>query len=109
MTTSSIPTKLTQLTLAALALALAPARTAAADDATATTDAALTSRYPRAVIARPLTLPGSVAVLGADVGANHDFTTMGGTPIAGYGFTDDLEVQIPYAFTARELEPRGSV
>ena len=108
MTTTDVPTKLIRLALAVLPLALASP--AVADDAAAAADEpAVTSRYPRAVIARPLTLPRSVAVLGADVGANHDFTTMGGTPIAGYGFTDAFEVQIPYAFTARELEPRGSV
>jgi hypothetical protein len=66
-------------------------------------------RYPRAVIARPLTLPQAVVVVGGDVGANNNLSAIGGTPIAGVGITDDLEVQIPYAFAARELEPRGSL
>lgn len=66
-------------------------------------------RYPRAVIARPLTLPSGVAMLGADATANHDFSAMGGAPIVGYGFTDDFEVQIPYAFATRDFEARGSV
>src|SRR5690349_11208296 len=35
-------------------------------------------RYPRAVIARPLTLPQGLAMLGADATANHDFSAMGG-------------------------------
>lgn len=67
------------------------------------------SRYPRAVIARPLTLPEHLAVLGADASANHDFGAMGGAPIVGYGITDDLEVQVPYAFATRELELKGSL
>jgi hypothetical protein len=66
-------------------------------------------RYPRAVIARPLTLPSGVAMLGADATANRDFSAMGGAPIVGYGFTDDFEVQIPYAFATRDFEARGSV
>ncbi len=67
------------------------------------------SRYPRAVIARPLTLPKGLAMLGADASANHDFSLMGGAPIVGYGFTDDLEVQVPYAFATKEFEIKGSL
>jgi hypothetical protein len=66
-------------------------------------------RYPRAVIARPLTLPQAIVVVGGDLGANNDLSTVGGTPIVGVGITDNLEVQVPYAFAARELEPRGSL
>jgi hypothetical protein len=66
-------------------------------------------RYPRAVIARPLTLPQGLAMLGADATANHDFSAMGGAPILGYGFTDDFEVQIPYAFATKEFELKGSL
>ena len=66
-------------------------------------------RYPRSVIARPLTLPSKLAMLGADATANHDFTAMGGAPIVGYGITDKLEVQVPYAFSTRELEARGTL
>jgi hypothetical protein len=66
-------------------------------------------RYPRAVIARPLTLPQAIVVVGGDLGANNDLSAVGGTPIIGVGITDNLEVQVPYAFAARELEPRGSL
>ncbi|HEU4614370.1 MAG TPA: hypothetical protein VFS15_19880, partial [Kofleriaceae bacterium] len=67
------------------------------------------ARFPRSVIARPLTLPSGLAMLGADAVANHDFSAMGGAPIVGYGFTDDFEVQVPYSFAARDFEARGSV
>ena len=64
--------------------------------ATATAEPAVaTERYPRAVIARPLTLPQGVAMLGADLTSNNDLGTMGGAPIIGYGITDDFEIQIP--------------
>lgn len=66
-------------------------------------------RFPRSVIARPLTLPSGLAMLGADATANHDFSAMGAAPILGYGITDKLEVQVPYSFATRELEARGSV
>jgi len=75
----------------------------------ATPDAPAAPRYPRSVIARPLTLPKNLGVAGGDVIANHDFSTLVGAPIAGYGITDDVEVQLVYGFTARELEMRGSV
>jgi hypothetical protein len=102
-------------------VAAAPSDPAAAGDptepdagtATSATAAAApaepSSRYPRAVIARPLTLPAGVAMLGADVTGNNDLSAMGGAPIAGYGITDDLEIQVPYAFAAREFEARGSL
>src|SRR5438045_2012754 len=63
----------------------------ASTTATAASEQAEASRYPRAVIARPLTLPKGLAMLGADATANHDFSAMGGAPILGYGFTDDFE------------------
>ena len=82
-----------------------------ATTATATTGdaAAPASRYPRSVIARPLTLPGGLAMLGADASANHDFSAMGGAPIVGYGFTDDIEIQIPYAFATKDFELKGTL
>ena len=48
-------------------------------------------------------------MLGADATANHDFSAMGGTPIVGYGFTDDFEVQVPYSFSTKDFEAKGSV
>jgi len=84
--------------------------TAAPTAATATGEpAAPGSRYPRAVIARPLTLPEGVAMVGADLTSNHDFTAMGGAPVIGYGITDDLEIQIPYAFATKDFEAKGSL
>ena len=83
---------------------------ASATTATATSEpAAPAARYPRAVIERPLTLPGGVAMLGSDFTANHDLSAMGGAPIIGYGITDDLEIQVPYAFATREFEAKGSL
>jgi hypothetical protein len=48
-------------------------------------------------------------MLGADLTSNNDLSTMGGAPIIGYGITDDLEVQVPYAFATREFEAKGSL
>jgi hypothetical protein len=78
--------------------------------ATATSEpAAPAARYPRAVIERPLTLPGGVAMLGADLTSNNDGSAMGGAPIIGYGITDDLEIQVPYVFATRDFEAKGSL
>lgn len=97
-----------------LLAAIAWAGPARADDPTTVTappapDAEPSARYPRAVIARPLTLPEGLAVIGADATANHDFSAMAGAPIVGFGITDDLEVQVPYAFATHDFEPRGSL
>ena len=86
---------------------MAPAITT--DTGATTVAEAPAPRYPRSVIARPLTLPSGIAMLGADATANHDFSAMGGTPIVGYGFTDDFEVQVPYSFSAKDFEAKGSV
>jgi hypothetical protein len=86
------------------------AHAGASTAATATAEpAAPAARYPRAVIERPLTLPSGVAMLGADFTSNNDLSTMGGAPIIGYGITDDLEIQVPYAFSTREFEAKGSL
>jgi hypothetical protein len=86
-----------------------PAAAPATTTTTTAEPAAPTERYPRAVIARPLTLPQGVAMLGADLTSNNDLSAMGGAPIIGYGITDDLEVQIPYAFATKEFEAKGSL
>lgn len=95
------------------AISIAGASRAAADpEPAATTTADSTEpapRYPRAVIARPLTLPAGVAMIGADVSSNNDLSIMAGAPIIGYGITDDLEVQVPYVFATREFEAKGSL
>jgi hypothetical protein len=67
------------------------------------------SRFPRSVIARPLTLPKGLAMIGADATANNDFSAMYGAPIFGYGITDDFEVQVPYTFATREFEAKGTI
>jgi hypothetical protein len=82
---------------------------AATTSAAAAEPAAPAERFPRAVIARPLTLPEGLAMLGADLTANNDLGAMGGAPIVGYGITDDLEVQVPYSFATREFEAKGSL
>jgi hypothetical protein len=79
------------------------------DTGATTVEEAPAARYPRSVIARPLTLPSGVAMLGADATANYDFSAMGGSPIVGYGFTDELDVLVPYSFAARDFEAKGSV
>jgi hypothetical protein len=90
--------------------AAAPDPAAGAATAASTGDAAAPApRYPRAVIARPLTLPAGLAMVGADATANHDFSAMGGAPIFGYGFTDEIEIQIPYAFATKDFEPKGTI
>ena len=61
------------------------------------------------MIERPLTLPAGVAMLGSDFTSNKDLSAMGGAPIIGYGITDDLEIQVPYAFSTREFEAKGSL
>jgi hypothetical protein len=73
------------------------------------TPAAADPEYPREMIARPLTFPQGLLSVGADAGGNHDLSAMTGAPIAGYGITDKLEVQIPYAFATHDFEARGTV
>ncbi len=91
-----------------IATTIEPRAADAEVSATASSDAP-SARYPRAVIARPLTLPKGLLAVGADAGANHDFSAMTGAPIAGYGITDKLEVLVPYAFATHDFEARGSV
>ncbi len=92
--------------------ASAPATSEAAPPAVVDTAASAevpASRFPRSVIARPLTLPKGLAMLGADAIANKDFSTMAGAPIVGYGITDDFEVQVPYTFATKDFEAKGSL
>lgn len=97
-------------TVAAAATPPDPGDPAAGTATTATSEpAAPAARYPRAVIERPLTLPGGVAMLGSDFTSNKDLSAMGGAPIIGYGITDDLEVQVPYAFATHDFEAKGSL
>ena len=67
------------------------------------------SRYPRSSIARLLTLPSGVAVIGIDETANRDFSSIGSSAIFAYGFTDRFDMQIPYSFSTTDFNARGSV
>ncbi|HSK04159.1 MAG TPA: hypothetical protein VK932_23055 [Kofleriaceae bacterium] len=66
-------------------------------------------RWPRAVIARPLTLPKGLAQLGADLGANNDFSALGMNLVAGYGISDDLEATLFYGFALKDFEIKGNL
>lgn len=81
----------------------------AAEDAAEEVDAAAAGRWPRAVIARPLTLPKSLARLGASINANNDFSVIGLGLNAGYGVSDDLEVNVSYGLFLKEFEAKGSL
>jgi hypothetical protein len=65
------------------------------------------ARWPRAVIARPLTLPGGVAQVGADFNANHDFSALRLTAVAGYGVNDSLELNGFYNFPLKDFDIKG--
>jgi hypothetical protein len=66
------------------------------------------ARWPRAVIARPLTLPKGLAQLGVDLAANNDFSLLAANVVAGYGITDDLELTGFYAFALKDFEIKGN-
>jgi hypothetical protein len=66
-------------------------------------------RWPRAVLARPLTLPKSLIRVGGALSANNDFSALGLTLQGGYGVSDDLEVFGSYAFSLKEFEAKGSL
>jgi hypothetical protein len=103
------PTKLASAAASEPAGGETTTTTTTAATATPGEPAAPGSRYPRAVIARPLTLPAHLAMIGADASANHDLSAMAGAPIVGYGITDDLEIQVPYAFSTKDFEIKGSL
>ncbi len=70
-------------------------------------EAAPAGRWPRANIARPLTLPKGLINAGANFTANHDFSVLGLGLNGGYGVSDDLEVRLSYALTLKEFEAKG--
>lgn len=67
------------------------------------------SRWPRASFARQLTLPKGLAVIGADLTANNDFSTLGLGVIGGYGISDEFEVNGFYTFGLKDFEINGSL
>jgi hypothetical protein len=69
--------------------------------------AAPTTRYPRAVIDRPLTLPQGIAALGVDFAADHDFGIIGATAVAAYGLSNDFEALLAYGLTLEPGEAKG--
>jgi hypothetical protein len=79
----------------------------AAEEATEGADAA-GGRWPRAVIARPLTLPKGLAQVGAALGSNNDFSALSLTLNAAYGVSDDIEVRGSYGFALKEFEAKGA-
>lgn len=81
----------------------------AVEDATEEGDAAAAGRWPSAVIARPLTLPKSLARLGAAITANNDFSIIGLGLNAGYGISDKIDVNVTYGLTLKEFEAKGDL
>jgi hypothetical protein len=78
----------------------------------ATTEAATeapAARWPRAVIARPLTLPAGVFQVGLDEVSNNDVSALGSRLVAGYGINDKLEAAVFYSFATKEFEAKGSL
>lgn len=104
-----VMTKTNSHLLFSFTLLLLASPTAQADPVDNATTDVVTPRYPRSVIARPLTLPAGLVAMGADAGANHDLSAISAAPIVGIGVTDELEVQIPYAFALHDFEGRGSI
>jgi hypothetical protein len=70
---------------------------------------AATGRWPRAIIARPLTLPKGLIQAGATFGANNDFSALTLGLNAGYGVSDDLEVKLTYGLALKEFEAKGAL
>jgi hypothetical protein len=70
---------------------------------------AASSRWPRSVIARQLTLPKGLVQVGGDLGFNNDFSTIGLNLVGGYGISDDLEVTGFYGFTLKDFEIKGNL
>jgi hypothetical protein len=66
-------------------------------------------RYPRSVIARPLTLPAGVFQAGDDMASNNDFSILATNLVAGYGINDKLEATLYYAFALKEFEAKGNL
>ena len=64
-------------------------------------------RWPRANIARPLTLPKGLINAGAAITANNDFSVLGLGLNGGYGVSDDLEVRLTYGLTLKDFEAKG--
>lgn len=71
--------------------------------------AAATGRWPRAVFARPLTLPEGLAQVGGDIVATNAFDGFGLNLVGGYGISDDLEVTGFYLFSLDDFNGKGNL
>lgn len=109
MTALRAPILAVQLSTLLLAAHTAVADSDPIDTPPPTTEPVAAARYPRAVIARPLTFPRGVIGFGADATSNKNGSTMYAAPIAGYGFTDKAELQVGYAFATNSFEARGTL
>lgn len=67
------------------------------------------TRWPRAYFSRPLTLPSGLFQVGTDFLANHDFSAVAETLVAGYGINDKLEINGYYTFALEEFESKGQL
>lgn len=66
-------------------------------------------RWPRQVIARPLTLPKGLINVGANIPFTQKFEVIGLGLNFGYGISDDLEVRASYGLTLKEFEAKGTL
>ncbi|MBK7538731.1 MAG: hypothetical protein IPI49_25870 [Myxococcales bacterium] len=64
-------------------------------------------RWPRANIARPLTLPKGLINAGGTINGLAKFETFTLGLNGGYGVSDDLEVRLSYGLTLKEFEAKG--
>jgi hypothetical protein len=79
----------------------------AVEEATEEVDAAAGGRWPRAVIARPLTLPKGITQVGAAITSASEFEVFNLGLNAGYAISDDLEIRAFYGLTLKEFEAKG--
>lgn len=70
---------------------------------------AASGRWPRQVIARPLTLPKGLINVGANIPFTQKFEVIGLGLNFGYGISDDLEVRATYGLTLKEFEAKGTL
>lgn len=70
---------------------------------------AASGRWPRQVIARPLTLPKGLMNAGANIPFTNKFKAIGLGLNFGYGISDDLEVRASYGLALKEFEAKGTL
>lgn len=82
---------------------------ATAEESSSEEAPAAAGRWPRAVIARPLTLPKGLMNVGANIPFTQKFEVIGLGLNFGYGINDDLEVRASYGLTLKEFEAKGTL